>query len=560
MNNIEELYSLRNDFLILGLTGRTGSGYTTTAELLSKKSFEDVGFPQPSYSNYSGNDERKYRISYEYLEKNWNSFFTIRASDIIISIVLDDSIDTLFDFLKNKFSGNSQKLNKVKSSIGKDFIRLKKLKDEINAIDESDPSLIKQKKDLAYNFYFNSKLKEFTDSIKTEIQEIRNNDSLTPFQLFGINIRSSGSPFRSEISSENCFRISKITNKLIKTIRDKNGGKACIVIDSIRNSLEAAFFKERFSAFYLLAINTENEHRENRLNVDTIRAIDLTEYKTRKGNERFIHQDLPNCIQAADIYLYNPNEKDGDSRKELKKQLVKYLSLIKHPGLITPSPEERCMQFSYTAKYNSGCISRQVGAVVTDSNYSIKSVGWNNTAEGQTPCLLRSTKDLTHESDDESFSRYERSDVFRETMKANYNEDSTSEKLKGRNHSYCFKDEYNNCITGVQNQVHTRSLHAEENAFLQLTKYGGEGIKNGFLFTTASPCELCSKKAYQLGIKKVFYIDPYPGIAIDHIIHSGDIETQPTLILFSGAIGRAYHQLYEPFIPYKDELKTLLKS
>ena len=31
----------------------------------------------------------------------------------------------------------------------------------------------------------------------------------------------------------------------------------------------------------------------------------------------------------------------------------------------------------------------------------------------------------------------------------------------------------------------------------------------------------------------------------------------PDLILFVGAIGRAYHKLYEPFIAYKDEMLIL---
>ncbi|MCK7630130.1 hypothetical protein MZ018_00615 [Shewanella sp. JNE10-2] len=106
-----------------------------------------------------------------------------------------------------------------------------------------------------------------------------------------------------------------------------------------------------------------------------------------------------------------------------------------------------------------------------------------------------------------------------------------------------------------RNQVHTRSLHAEENAFLQLAKYGSVGIEGGKLFTTASPCELCAKKAYQLGIKEIVYIDPYPGLAIQHIISIGT--NPPKLIQFRGAVGKAYHQLYEPLMSYKDELSYL---
>ncbi|WP_415756933.1 hypothetical protein [Pseudomonas sp. LT1P18] len=75
------------------------------------------------------------------------------------------------------------------------------------------------------------------------------------------------------------------------------------------------------------------------------------------------------------------------------------------------------------------------------------------------------------------------------------------------------------------------------------------------LFTTASPCELCAKKAYQLGIVKIIYIDPYPGIATDHILSVG--AKKPRLELFRGAVGRAFYQLYQPLMPYKDELDLL---
>ena len=99
-------------------------------------------------------------------------------------------------------------------------------------------------------------------------------------------------------------------------------------------------------------------------------------------------------------------------------------------------------------------------------------------------------------------------------------------------------------------------MHAEENAFLQISKYGGAGIEGGKLFSTASPCELCSKKAYQLGIKEIYYIDPYPGISKSHILSFG-VTGNPEMILFKGAIGNAYISLYSPKLPYKDEIKSI---
>ena len=130
--------------------------------------------------------------------------------------------------------------------------------------------------------------------------------------------------------------------------------------------------------------------------------------------------------------------------------------------------------------------------------------------------------------------------------------------MNGKNCSFCFKTVHNH-YEGEANQVHTRSLHAEENAMLQITKLGGTGAKGGYLFTTASPCELCSKKAYQLGIEKIYFIDPYPGISVDQILLGGKEKNQPKLIPFSGAIGNAYHKLYESFMAYKDEISMTLE-
>ena len=75
------------------------------------------------------------------------------------------------------------------------------------------------------------------------------------------------------------------------------------------------------------------------------------------------------------------------------------------------------------------------------------------------------------------------------------------------------------------------------------------------LFTTASCCELCSKKAYQLGITEIYYIDTYPGISRAHILESG--VNRPQMLLFKGAIGRAYVNLFTPFLPLKDEIEEL---
>ncbi|RIV18148.1 hypothetical protein DYU11_29795 [Fibrisoma montanum] len=566
MDPLSELYRLRNDFVVIGLTGRLGSGCTTVAELLTTKNFEDCSFPLPKSSDFLSNEERKYRIVYNYLHENWSNwkFVLVRPSDIIVSFLFKHELNSIKKYLNDTFPEKDSEVQGVIDYINDDFESLKYFVQKV--FDQSSTSSNYRNTldlDAAYDvFIIDNKLADFSNKLKIKLAELSNKSKPSLFQVFGNNLRKSGNVLNDQnFDPANCYAISEVSNQLIKAIRKNSGKKAWVVIDSIRNSLEALYFKERFSAFYLFGINTENKTRIERLtklySQQDAEALDI-EYTNLSSEEKFYEQDIKSCIQVADIHLYNPqDEQPGIRYQVLKKQLVRYLSLIKQPGIITPTPEERNMQIAYTAKYNSGCISRQVGAVITDQSFSLKSVGWNNTAEGQTPCLLRNVTDLINDTDSTAFSDHEKGDDVKGILKETYKDFRTG-TFNGRNISFCFK-EVHNCIDGHKNQVHTRSLHAEENAMLQIAKYGGEGLKNGYLFTTASPCELCSKKAYQLGIKKIFYIDPYPGIAEKQILRSGQDNHKPELVLFNGAIGRAYHQLFEPFMAYKDELKILTK-
>lgn len=289
-----------------------------------------------------------------------------------------------------------------------------------------------------------------------------------------------------------------------------------------------------------MSVNTEENIRQQKLFEKGYRLSEIHEIdEVEKGKSDFQKSyqliDIDKCIELSDIHLTH-NGTEISKNRNLINQIFTYISLILHPGLIPPSSLERVMQVAFTAKLNSGCLSRQVGAAVTNEYYSVQAIGWNTVAEGQTPCSLRNLYDLftqedanaysAYEKDDDSFSKY----IYR-ASKA-YDEALATKKLKGLTLSYCFKDIYTTINADKQkgNQVHTRSLHAEENAFLQLAKYGGQGIIGGKLFTTASCCELCAKKAYQLGIKEIYYIDSYPGISRRHILECGDI--QPKMILF----------------------------
>ncbi|HDZ9223413.1 TPA: deoxycytidylate deaminase [Vibrio cholerae] len=569
---ISQLFLENSQFILVGLTGRTGSGCTTTANILESKK---PNFPEPEHLNgfYKGLDITRYKIVKKYAEQHWNNFYSIKVSDLISTYILTLSPEHLSKFI---CSTSTQKLDenlvydKLKSGVFSNNRLRANYKELIfNLLDHSKELHVSEKE--ASDFIrILTLIRKFTRDFKKELDEISHGLYVSTYQASGNSIRKTGSVQncydKAKFDPTCVFNLPETINRIIKMIRKVTKNKAYIVIDAIRNPYEAKFFKDRYAAFHLVSINAPDEHRSrymqklHKFSSDQIDTIEKIESGKAEGDfVAFTNQNVKKCIEISDIHLFNPKN-EFDNNNILKAQIVWYVALMQHPGLIPPSSMERVMQVAYTMKMNSGCISRQVGAVVTDSHNSIKSVGWNDVAKGQVPCSMRSLNGLIEEFNPITYSNYERNNQkFR--IKANEKLikikeiNAKSQIFDGHNISYCFKDIHNS-LDDKGNQVHTRALHAEENAFLQLTKYGGSGVEGGILYTTASPCELCAKKAYQLGIAEIVFIDPYPGIAQEHIINIGD--NAPKLIQFRGAIGKAYHRLYEQIIPIKDELEHMI--
>ena len=565
-----EIFQRKLDFLVLGLTGRTGCGCSTVVEeVLSKQRFEELHWPrigEPSKDH----ETRKDRIVEDWLKKHWAPFRKIQISNLIFYFAIIEEPSEFIAFIIDRlgFDIHQELISFIKKS-HQEASKFKQYITNIQSINTTDTIE-------AARFYFD-RLPELGLMFKEMLTKMNKECYTKIFQELGDNIRKSGSPFIKIIRSDALFVIPKCIENIISLGKILNNSmnitQHYFAIDAIRHPFEIHYLRERVNRFFVVAVTVEEKVRRNRLihkvrlSMDAVETLDKKEYSDENleltDYDHFVSQNIQTCIAASDIYL--PNSWEGpeastDGLQELTRSLGRYIALAQHPGLITPTSGERCMQVAFASALNSGCISRQVGAVVTDQSYSIKAVGWNDVPKGQVPCLLRYSRDLYKgDTDEKAFSIFERGDnKFKKDGLSKYRVvHSQIEEVDGRHITFCFRSVYNKAF-GSHNQIHTRALHAEENAFLQISKSGGQGITGGFLFTTASPCELCAKKAYQLELSKIFYIDPYPGISSTHIFGAG--KTAPLVILFSGVIGKAYHELYEPIMPYKDEIATLIPA
>lgn len=364
---VARIYGDEDDFILIGLTGRTGSGCSTAATIL-RSSLPMIKHSLFDGNNPDSNEKRKDRIISRHFYATWTPFLLIQVRSLITTFLLDE---------------NTSKTITSFGHLMRDDDTRKAFADLLEELQGPYQEIASGKVTADATIYYTDTLPAKCDAIKALLGD---SGFVKLYQEVGKNIRLSGNPYDKSLIEGKFFTLAERINAVVKQIhanQQTKGEKTFIVIDAIRNPLEAIFFQDRYSSFFLAAVSAPEPDRLRRLrelkySEDDIAAIDKIEYTPHDLDEPDFYsvQDIQACLQRADIYISNPDVKSEVNRfQDLANQLIRSISLIRQPGIVTPSAIERCMQMAYTAKLNSGCISRQVGAVVTDENYSVRSVG-----------------------------------------------------------------------------------------------------------------------------------------------------------------------------------------
>lgn len=126
---IQNIYDEREKFIIIGLTGRTGSGCTTVSEILKTDKFEDLCLHEPKTTNFESNEERKYQIIYNYAEEHWTKFISITMTDMIFTFILEKDFKTFEEIYYDLFPKDKKpdSIAKIKSEYADLSKKIKKL-------------------------------------------------------------------------------------------------------------------------------------------------------------------------------------------------------------------------------------------------------------------------------------------------------------------------------------------------------------------------------------------------------------------------------------------------
>src|SRR5690606_4420996 len=116
---------------------------------------------------------------------------------------------------------------------------------------------------ILYEFYFKI-FKSFSEVIFEELFKVCPTKRSRLLHDLGNNLRLYGTVQnldKTDNDTTYIYKVAESINYLIKSHKSHNN-ETKIVIDSLKNSLELMYFKEKFSAFYMLSVNKNEEDRK----------------------------------------------------------------------------------------------------------------------------------------------------------------------------------------------------------------------------------------------------------------------------------------------------------
>lgn len=297
-------------------------------------------------------------------------------------------------------------------------------------------------------------------------------------------------------------------------VPDSEPPRIAYIIDQIKHPAEVALLRTVYrNNFYLVGVMSLEKNRRSRL-VDaglTKEMIDLVISRDRKEVDKS-GQQLEKAFKLADYFLHNPL---GDT-KLVPEQVGRFLDLTHGDNGITPSCHEHAMYVAYSTAMKSSCLSRQVGAAITDSSRRVIAVGTNDVPRYRGGLYSSDT-----ENDDRCFKerkicensseKNKRKEKIRIGIQKQFTDRYSDPKMLAiANEGLDAMVELVFEQSGIPDLIEfSRAVHAEMDALISLTRGGGGSTVGANLYATTFPCHNCARHIIAAGIDKVYYIEPY---------------------------------------------------
>jgi len=346
----------------------------------------------------------------------------------------------------------------------------------------------------------------------------------------------------------NEITIKRQTDK--KVDGDFKSTRRCYIIDSIKHSEELELFRLVYrEIFYFIGVFATLDNRKKTLIDKRIKASEAFQLIDRDYNEGLAFgQKVSKIFVDADFFL----RLNKSTHSTVDSKVKRFLHLLFNSDIITPSIHESAMYLAASAAGNSACLSRQVGAAITDENGEVISIGWNDVPKFGGGVYKYDEKDPTRENDHRCMN-LSGGICFNDKEKANIVNVLVSELIELKIVDEKDKSQLSKTITNskIGELIEfSRSVHAEMLAIIHGSQKAGQKMRNGKLYCTTYPCHNCARHIVAAGIKEIYFIEPYPK-SLATKLHSDSItedelkENYVKILVYEGVSPKRYLEFFK---------------
>jgi deoxycytidylate deaminase len=329
----------------------------------------------------------------------------------------------------------------------------------------------------------------------------------------------------------------ELNAKLDEAERDPRRVRRAYIFHQLKLPDEIALLREVYGQlFYCVAIYANEDVRRERLrrriasyygDPDHSDARTLAQDLIDRDQKEQLTggQDVRGAFVQADYFVRS------DDEAELERSLGRFVRLVFDEPYLSPTKSEIAMMHARSAALRSVDLARQVGAAIIARDGRILTSGCNEVpragggqySEGE----LDDTRDFQLGYDANDRKKHE---AIVELVARLTTGGQLEGKITGGIDAYVrtleqaglFKD------TRIDSLIEFgRIVHAEM-AAIDASCVGTISIRDADLYCTTFPCHMCTRLIVNVGIRNVFYIEPYPKSATREL-YSDSVKINPLL-------------------------------
>lgn len=426
--------------------------------------------------------------------------------------------------------------------------------------------------------FVTDKLFEELKKLNYTPHKIRLSDKMKAFDV-GVNIDETSflNYYDTQISFANKFReecgnpaaMAGLTVSEIRKIR-KNAGDEdtplignAFIVRQLKRPEEVELLRKTYGRkFIVISAYLDEDQRKKELiqkiqnfNFEKISdhqaEIDAIKLIQRDQNEESeaLGQRVSDIFHLGDVFVY------GKNNDRSHRTITRFLRAFFGDNGISPTKSEYGMYTAAAAALRSIDLSRQVGAAIFSPEGEVISLGCNEVPKAFGGTYWdddphEKSRDFERNEDPNQHRKYE---ILSDLIKILIQKRIIPENEELSHDNILDGITKLNTLKGAQIMdiiEFGRIIHAEMCAITDAAR-NGKSTKNSFLFCTTFPCHMCAKHIVSSGIKKVFFLEPYPKsyakeLHSDSITFSSAEENNKVLFQpFIGISPRRYRDIFE---------------